>query len=277
MLPLFTCSFCGRYFLPFYITPPLTLWNFSSNDDQSYPPPSSLSNRSFNKIPKTPLKIAQVTSDNNPANTITDSVLINSPVGNLGNGEINSNSSNILNRGGNPYPDYSNTPNYGGGADYYGTPRGNSTRSNQSVSARLEINLSGGEGGLQLEGASVKVDYVTSSNRQREKTEDSSTSTKNFIGGFTLNYNRRVDKPFDPNDRIEGKTPNGKGAVRADEGKDALHFKFKTPLPETAVIMTVKVAKGGQAATVKYDRDGNLETKGDVFVKTATLSSEAPE
>jgi hypothetical protein len=241
------------------------------------PSPSSLSNRSFNKIPKAPLKIAQVTSDNNPANTITDSVLINSPVGNLGNGEINSNSSNILNRGGNPYPDYSNTPNYGGGADYYGTPRGNSSRSNQSVSARVKINLSGGEGGLQLEGASLDVDYVTSSNRYKEKGNNSSTSTENFIGGFTLNYNRRADKPFDPNNRIEGKTENGKGVVRADEEKDALHFKFKTPLPENAVITAVKVAKGGQTATASIDKDGNPETKGDVYLKTATLSSEAAE
>lgn len=41
--------------------------------------------------------------------------------------------------------------------------------------------------------------------------------------------------------------------------------------------MAVKVAKGGQTATVQYDADGTAETKGDVYLKTATLSSEVPE
>ncbi|XVJ51699.1 MAG: hypothetical protein HEQ32_06330 [Vampirovibrio sp.] len=149
----------------------------------------------------------------------------------------------------------------------------NSSRNNQIINAQFEFNLSGGEGGLQLDEGSLKLNY----NLSKVKLNNSSTSNKDVIGGITLRLKQREEKPVDPNNRIEVKTEDGKGAVRADEGKDALHFKFKTPLPETAVIMAVRVSKGGKTAIVKYDKDGNLETKGDVFVKTATLSPEAPE
>jgi hypothetical protein len=130
-----------------------------------------------------------------------------------------------------------------------------------NLSANIKISFSN----RGLEYAGLKINYTSSSNQQAESTNNDQTNKNDVAVGFEIDYTRK-DVPDAP--KVEGRSRDGREAIRSTERGGTLKFVFDEPLNPGDSVIGLVVNKGEKTAAAKIKSSDGTE-----FIQTASIRS----